>query len=184
MAGVAAGTVAATTWSIRKAYPAFVRPHHTPVRSGAAVQPAFAQTPTNIPKFAHTLPGVGKGAANDLGQYIPLAMPTTMDPGTGIMTDVYTLGVAQFSQTMDPVLPGPTTLWGYYDKGSNAQVTNDRRYLGGVVVAHRNTPVIFEIANELPATPVIPVDATIMAGEGLSVGQTPANRHATHLRRF
>jgi len=68
MAGAAAGAVAGTSWGIRRAYPAFVRPHHTPTRSATAVQPLFAQSPTNIPKFAHTLPGVGTGAPNDLGQ--------------------------------------------------------------------------------------------------------------------
>jgi len=93
------------------------------------------------------------------------------------MTDVYTLGAAQFNEKMHPDLPGPTTFWGYYDRA----VPDDRKYLGGVIVAHRGTPVLLQVSNELPNKPVIPVDPTIMAGEGLTVGQLPANRTTTHL---
>ena len=37
----------------------------------------FAQSPTNIRKFVTTLPGLGPGGANNIGQYIPLATKIT-----------------------------------------------------------------------------------------------------------
>ena len=61
----------------------------------------------NIPKFLTNLPGLGPAG-------IPLATKSTM-PFAGLSTDVYKLGVAQFSQQMHPNLPGPTHFWGYYD---------------------------------------------------------------------
>lgn len=135
-----------------------------------------ASGPKNIRKFVTTLPGLGPAGANEIGQYLPLAAKTTQI-FAGISTDVYNLGVAKFSQTLHPDLPGPTHFFGYYDLGSK-----DQKYLAGVIVAKRGTPVMLSVTNQLPNKALIPIDPTLMAGpNGLMVGDLPLNRIATHL---
>jgi spore coat protein A len=137
---------------------------------------AFAQSPTNIRKFITTLPGLGPAGANNIGQYIPLATKTTQS-FAGLTTDVYNLGVKPFGEKMHPDLSGATHFWGYYDVA-----TRDQKYLAGVIVAKRGTPVLLNVSNQLPNKALIPVDPTLMAGpNGLTVGDLPLNRIATHL---
>ena len=135
----------------------------------------FAQSPTNIRKFVTTLPGLGPGGANNIGQYIPLATKTTQT-FAGLSTDVYNLGVTKFGEKMHPDLKRATHFWGYYDLG-----TGDQKYLGGVIVAKRG--YAGPVQHYQPAaTNLIPIDPTIMAGyEPTTVGQLPPNRIATHL---
>jgi spore coat protein A len=136
----------------------------------------FAQSPTNIRKFVTTLPGLGPGQANNIGQYIPLATKTQQLFANNL-TDVYHLGVKPFSELMHPDLPGSTHFWGYNDLA-----TGDQKYLAGVIVAQRGTPVLFNVTNQLPNKALIPIDPTIMAGpNGLMVRDLPLNRIATHL---
>jgi FtsP/CotA-like multicopper oxidase with cupredoxin domain len=127
----------------------------------------FAQSPTNIRKFITALPVLGPSG-------IPLATKTTQ-PFAGAQTDTYNLAVAQFSQQMHPDLPGPTHFWGYGD------LNGTHRYLGGVIVATRSTPVLFTIANQLPNQAIVPVDPTLPGSAQQTVGQLPLNRIATHL---
>ena len=141
---------------------------------------AFAQSPTGIRKFATTLPGLGPSGANEIGQYLPLLTKSTQT-FAGLSTDVYNFAVSQFSQRMHPDLPGPTHFWGYYDLA-----TRDQKYLAGVVVAKRGTPVLFNITNQLPNQQLIPIDLTLPAamdkhGKIISVGSLPFNRIATHV---
>ena len=137
---------------------------------------AFAQSPTNLRKFAVSLPGLGPSAKNEIGQYIPLATKHTIK-FAGRATDLYNVAVTQFSQRMHPDLPGRTNFFGYTDL-----FTFDRKYLGGAIVAKRGTPVLLTVANLLPNRHILPVDPTIMAGpNGLTVGDLPTNRIATHL---
>ena len=135
---------------------------------------AFAQSP-KIRKFITSLPGLGPSGANEIGQYLPVASKTTQS-FAGLATDVYNLGVAQYDETMHPDLPGPTHFWGYYDKA-----TKDKKYLGGVVVAKRGTPVLFNVTNELPNSQLVPIDPTVMAGPNQMVGDLPFNRTCVHL---
>jgi len=136
----------------------------------------FAQSPTNIRKFVVTLPGLGPSGANNFGQYLPLATKTT-STFAGQSTDVYNLGVKQFCEKMHPNLPGATNFWGYYDLA-----TGDQKYLAGVIVAKRGTPVLLNVTNQLPNRALIPIDPTLMAGpNGLTVGNLPLNRIVTHL---
>lgn len=136
----------------------------------------FAQSPTNIRKFVTTLPGLGPSGANNIGQYIPLATKNTQT-FAGIPTDVYNLGVSQYSERMHPDLPRETHFWGYYDLA-----TRDQKYLAGVIVATKGTPVLLNVTNHLPNDALIPIDPTMMAGaNGLTVGDLPLNRIATHL---
>jgi spore coat protein A, manganese oxidase len=136
----------------------------------------FAQSPTNIRKFVTTLPGLGPSGANNIGQYIPLATKTTKT-FAGQLTDIYNLGVSQYSERMHPDLPRETRFWGYYDLA-----TRDQQYLSGVIVAQRGTPVLLNVTNQLPNSALVPIDPTMMAGpNGLTVGDLPLNRIATHL---
>jgi spore coat protein A len=141
---------------------------------------AFAQSPTRIRKFVVSLPGVGPSGANQIGQYLPLATKHTIS-FAGRQTDLYNLVATQFSQTMHPDLPGKTRFFGYTDLS-----TLDQKYLGGVIVAKRGTPILLTMTNLLPNTHVLPVDPTMMAGMSangamLTVGDLPVNRIAVHL---
>lgn len=137
---------------------------------------AFAQSPTNIRKFVTTLPGLGPSGANNIGQYLPLATKTTATFATKT-TDVYSLAVKQFGEKMHPDLPAATQFWGYYDLA-----TGDQKYLAGVIVAKRGTPVLFNLTNQLPNRAIIPIDPTLMAGpNGQTVGDLPLNRIVTHV---
>lgn len=139
----------------------------------------FAQSPTNIRKFAVSLPGLTPAGANEIGQYLPVLSPKTMK-FAGITTDFYFNQVSQFSQQMHHDLPGPTTFWGYADL-----YHPDPKYLGGAIVATKGRPVVLSVANKLPNKPIIPIDPTIMAGKYQgkmkTVGDLPYNRIATHL---
>ncbi|MBI4935733.1 MAG: Ig-like domain repeat protein [Actinobacteria bacterium] len=62
-----------------------------------------------LKKFVDTLPGLGAGNANNLGQYIPVGVPdTTTYPGT----DYYEIGIVQYTMKFHRDLP-PTSLRGY-----------------------------------------------------------------------
>jgi len=126
---------------------------------------AFSQSPM-IPKFQQALPGLGPSG-------IPLATKSTSTFG-GRATDVYYLSVGEYTQQI-PGLPNPTTFWGYAD------VNGPHRYLGGVIVATRGTPVLLNVTNRLPNHQIIPIDKTLMAGDGKTVGELPLNRIVTHL---
>jgi spore coat protein A len=136
----------------------------------------FAQSPTNIRKFITSLPGLGPSAQNEIGQYIPLATKRTIN-FAGQNTDLYNVAAGIFSERMHPDLPGKTDFFGYADLS-----TFDQKYLGGAIVATRNTPVLLTVKNLLPSRHILPVDPTVMAGpNGLTVGNLPQNRIITHL---
>ncbi len=142
-----------------------------PLKFGVRSAYPFAQSPTNIRKFVTTLPGLGPLGINNFGQYLPLATKTTQI-FAGLPTDVYNIAVAEFAEQMHPDLPGPTHFWGYHDGA-----TGDQKYLAGVIVARRGTPVLFNLSNQLPNKTLIPVDPTLMAGpNGLTVRDLPPNR--------
>jgi len=148
---------------------------YLPWRFNGGAAYAFAQSPTNIRKFVTDLPGLGPAGANQIGQYIPLAAKSTAK-FAGVNTDIYRLGVKPFGEKMHPDLKQSTQFWGYYDLA-----TSDQKYLAGVIVAKRDTPVLLNVTNQLPNKMLIPVDPTIMASSTQTVGQLPQNRIATHL---
>ena len=135
----------------------------------------FAQTPTGIRKFVVSLPGLGTSGKNEIGQYIPVASKKTIN-FAGLTTETYKLAVAQFGEKMHPDLTGNTHFFGYTDV-----TTYQQQYLGGAIVATRGTPVLLTVANQLPKKHILPVDPTIMAGDGITVGDLPQNRICTHL---
>ena len=144
-----------------------------------------------IRKFVDTLPGLGPTGINDLGQYIPVAVPdTTTFPGS----DYYEIALVQYKTKMHADVPA-TTLQGYVqisttavpgkhvaltylngspilDRGGNPVYAVDSpQYLGPTIVAQRNTPVRVKFTNYLPTNAggnlFLPVDTTDMgAGDG------------------
>jgi len=108
----------------------------------------FDQSPTNITKFAVTLPGLGPGGANNIGNYIPVLTP--------ILSSNYSIVAKQYSQQVHPNL-SPTTFFGYADA-----TTFDSRYLGGLIVAKRGAPVNLKVTNLLPPQHILPVDTTLV----------------------
>ncbi len=70
---------------------------------------AFEQSPTNLRKFIIGLPGLGPSAKNEIGQYIPVAIPNA---GKFKGSDYYTLVAGQYNELMHPDLPKATKLWG------------------------------------------------------------------------
>jgi spore coat protein A, manganese oxidase len=115
-------------------------------------------------KFILPLRGLGAGG-------IPVATP---DQATYPGVDYYRLGVAEHAEVLHPDLPGPTRLWGFYDRSSGGD--NRKVHLGGVVVANQGTPCRLQVANELGTGPhLLPVDLSIMgAADG-------PRRISTHL---
>lgn len=112
-------------------------------------------------KFVDGLPGLGAGAANNLGQYIPVAVAdTTTYPGT----DYYVIELVEYAEQMHSDLP-PTTLRGYRQEGGEAH------YLGPAIVAQKDRPVRILFRNLLPTGAggnlFIPTDTTVM-GSGMT----------------
>jgi len=71
--------------------------------------PNYANSPSGIRKFVDGLPGLGPSGMNNLGQYIPVAVPdTTTYPGS----DYYEIAVVQYREQMHSDLPC-TLLRGY-----------------------------------------------------------------------
>jgi FtsP/CotA-like multicopper oxidase with cupredoxin domain len=155
-----------------------------------------------IKKFIDTLPGQGEANANDLGQYIPVAVPdTTTYPGT----DYYEIAVVQYRMKFHRDLPA-TLLRGYVQlstsvvPGKKVVLANANldsgvadtpvaggytgvdkpHYLGPTIIATKNRPVRVLFRNLLPTGVAgdlfLPVDTTVMgAGEGPKMMQLDAN---------
>jgi spore coat protein A len=147
-----AGAAAVLAWS-RRAYP-------------------FAQSPTAVKKFLATLPGLGPGGANNYGNYISVLPPDTKTfPGT----DYYQIVAKPFTQQVHPAIP-TTNFLGYADATSG-----DSRYLGGVIVAKRGTPVKLKVTNLLPASSILPVDPTLVDPTMAAAFGGRTDRIAVHL---
>jgi FtsP/CotA-like multicopper oxidase with cupredoxin domain len=114
-------------------------------------------------KFVDGLPGLGAGAANNLGQYIPVAVPdTTTYPGA----DYYVIELGEYEEQMHSDLP-PTKLRGYRQVNMGGTPYN---YLGPAIVAQNDRAVRILFRNTLPngmgGDLFIPKDSTIM-GSGM-----------------
>ena len=125
----------------------------------------FAQSPLGITKFIVPLPGLGPTS-------IPVLTPNkTKFPGT----DYYEIEAAQFTQQVHPAIP-TTTFWGYADAASK-----NHRYLGGAIVATRDTPVKLKITNALPPRHILPVDTTLVDPTMLAETGGRQDRICVHL---
>lgn len=151
---------------------------------------------SGIRKFIDRMPGLGPDNVNNLGQYMPVAVPdTTTYPGS----DYYEIGLVQFREQMHTDLPA-TLLRGYIqlETSTNAAISkhiqlfnenidgtrtailvngnpvfaiDQPRYLGPLIAATKDRPVRILFRNLLPTGEggdlFIPVDTTIMgAGTG------------------
>jgi FtsP/CotA-like multicopper oxidase with cupredoxin domain len=176
----------------------------TPRESGI---PDYFNTPNwaNSPplrKFVDTLPGLNAAGANNLGQYIPVAVPdTTTYPGS----DYYEIEVGQYRERMHSDLPpvngdqGGTLLRGYRQTNTTNQTLNKFHYLGPMIISQKSRPIRVKFTNSLPIGPAgnlfVPVDTTVM-GSGefqinynpetkdpmpLTLGMFPQNRATIHL---
>ena len=141
-----------------------------------------------IRKFVDGLPGLTEANANNLGQYLPVAIPdTTTYPGS----DYYEIAIVQYRERMHSDLP-PSLLRGYVQistaevPGAQVPLTNAMldgtevptgydgvtppHYLGPTIVAAKDRPVRVKFYNLLPTgidgDLFIPVDTTVM-GSGM-----------------
>jgi FtsP/CotA-like multicopper oxidase with cupredoxin domain len=123
---------------------------------------------TGIRKFVDTLPGLGKANANNLGQYIAVAIPdTTTYPGS----DYYEISLVEYKEKMHSDLP-ETTLRGYEQTNTTDPTVKDKpSYFGPMIIAQKNRPVRIKFTNKLPKGSggdlFLPVDTSLMgAGMG------------------
>jgi len=134
---------------------------------------------------------LGAANANNLGQYIPVAVPEVVTVN-GQEADYYEIAVVQYREQMHSDLP-PTLLRGYVQiststvPGEQVQLTNalldgtevplsgyfgvtPPHYLGPTIVATKDRPVRIKFYNLLPTGTdgdlFIPVDTTVM-GSGM-----------------
>jgi FtsP/CotA-like multicopper oxidase with cupredoxin domain/fibronectin type 3 domain-containing protein len=148
-----------------------------------------------IRKFVDDLPGLGPDHKNNLGQYIPVAVPdTTTYPGS----DYYEVAVVEYQEKLHTDLP-PTKLRGYVQlatavvpgsqvplttttgspillpNGSQAIGVDGPHYLGPLIIATKDKPVRILFRNLLPTGQggnlFIPVDVSEMgSGMGPAMG--------------
>ena len=142
---------------------------------------------SGIRKFVDTLPGLDAAGANNLGNYIPVAIP---DKSTYPGSDYYEIELGQFTQKVHSDLPN-TTFRGYRQTNTADPNVSSFHYLGPLIIAQSNVPVRVKFTNKLPigagGNLFIPVDTTVMgAGMGpLGMNVTPnfytQNRGELHL---
>jgi FtsP/CotA-like multicopper oxidase with cupredoxin domain len=138
---------------------------------------------TGIRKFVDLLPGLGAAGANNLGQFIPVAVPDqTTYPGA----DYYVIALVRYTEKLHSDLP-PTMLQGYVQLNSNGtSMAVGPHYLGPTIIAQRDRPVRVKFINKLPVNAggnlFLPVDKSIMgAGDGPQGGTYSENRATIHL---
>jgi hypothetical protein len=141
-----------------------------------ANSPAGGASGTALRKFVDSLPGLGPSNANNLGQFISIAVPDTKTfPGS----DYYEIALRNYTEKMHSDLPKATKLRGYVQTnngtdaaGNNTLAPAPIHYLGPLIIAQRDRPVRVKFTNELPPSGTagsnlfLPVDRTIM-GAGL-----------------
>jgi len=143
-------------------------------------KPNWGNSPP-LHKFVDSLPGVGASHANNLGEFIPLAVPdTTTYPGD----DYYQIALTEYHQQMHSDLPvAGTRLRGYADLNGDSQ----SHYLGPIIVAQRDRPVRIKFSNMLTPNSnfFLPVDTTVMGAglgpSGAGGGNYSVNRATLHL---
>jgi FtsP/CotA-like multicopper oxidase with cupredoxin domain/PKD repeat protein len=177
-----------TVTSLGTGYSAPVVIISDPTGSGVAATAILGPPFTGgIRKFVDTLPGLNAGGANNLGQYIPVAIPDkTTYPGS----DYYEIELGEYTEKLHSDLPN-TTLRGYRQTNTIDPTISKFHNLGPMIIALNGTPVRVKFTNKLPTGAggrlFLPVDTTVMgAGMGpLGMNTTPAyyteNRATLHL---
>jgi hypothetical protein len=114
-------------------------------RTDGSALPVTAQSGTLLRKFVDTLPGFGAANANNLGQYIPVAVPEKWIDPNGITTadDYYEIAAVEFTEKMHSDLPKATKLRGYVQVASDSMLLANgvAKYipLAGVFDANRKS---------------------------------------------
>jgi len=167
-------------------------------------KPNFAYSPI-LRKFVDSLPGLTAAGANNLGQYIPVAVA---DLTTFAGTASYEIALVEYSEQMHSDL-GPTKLRGYVQvetPGTLAAMAamtpamvskhvplpggkfgiDNPSYLGPTIVATKGVPTRVTFDNLLPTGATgnlfIPTDVTVMgAGMGPDGTNYPQTRATLHL---
>jgi FtsP/CotA-like multicopper oxidase with cupredoxin domain len=124
-------------------------------------------------KFVDRLPGLGEGNANNLGQYLPIAIADTQSYPD---SDYYEIALVEYREKMHSDLPKATTLRGYVQietpantggskhipltypngaaildvNGNQMYAVDHPHYLGPVVVASSGRGVRYKFYNLLP----------------------------------
>src|SRR5450631_1922108 len=122
-AGFGAGVTVSNTPNVVQTYyanspagpvPSLVNGQPT-IRTDGSGLPIMGTTGTPMRKFVDTLPGFGVAKANDLGQYIPVAVPKKWVDLNGTTTgdDYYEIAAVEFSEKLHADLPKATHLRGY-----------------------------------------------------------------------
>jgi FtsP/CotA-like multicopper oxidase with cupredoxin domain len=138
---------------------------------------------TGIRKFVDSLPGLGYANRNNLGQFMPVAVPdTTTYPGS----DYYEIELVQYQEKMGSDIP-TTTLRGYRQTNTTDPNGSKPSYLGPMIIAQRDRPVRVKFTNKLPTGAggdlFLPVDTSVM-GAGMGPNGTTMytqNRGGIHL---
>jgi FtsP/CotA-like multicopper oxidase with cupredoxin domain len=95
-------------------------------------------------KFMDSMPGLGPAAANNLGQYIPIAVP---DIGAYPGSDYYEIALVEFSEQMHSDLPGPYNL-----NTPGALGTRLRGYVQLVPEGWSGIDILGNVYNAVPLT--------------------------------
>jgi len=96
---------------------------------------------TGLRKFVDTLPGLNAIGANNLGQYIPVAVPDTLTyPGS----DYYEIAIVEYAEKMHSDLP-PTRLRGYVQLATS-------KVSGAATLANPGPDGLPDTADDIPIT--------------------------------
>ena len=134
-----------------------------------------------ITKFGDGLPGLGAANANNLGQYMPVAIPDKVKfPGS----DYYEISLVEYAEKMHTELPA-TKLRGYVQTNTTDRTVNKPHYLGPMIVATKDRPVRIKFTNLLPTGAAgnlfLPVDKSIMGAGAYEIDYDPLTRVPTPL---
>lgn len=133
------------------------------------ISPAIVVPDTGIRKFEDELPGLTEENENDLGQYIPVAIP---DTETYPDADYYEISLVSYTEQMHSDLP-PTQLQGYVQTNTEDPSVSTPHYLGPMIIAQRDRPVRIKFTNELPTGSggalFLPVDESVMGAGSYNI---------------
>lgn len=156
-----------------------------------------------IRKFVDSIPLLGTNGVNNLGQYIPIAVPETVTTYSNEPADYYEIALVEYTEKMHSDLP-PTTHRGYVQLststvpgshialenpdgtpilmpgGSQAYAVDNPHFMGPMIIAERDKPVRIKFYNLLPTGNggdlFLPVDTTVMGAGMYDINFDPATK--------